>query len=97
MTEESAVVASIRGRLAALTPQVVEIFDESGDHVGHEGAKAGGGHYQLLIVASAFEGQPRVARHRLVYQALGPMMQREIHALAITAYTPEELARALPA
>jgi len=80
-----------------LAPQVIEIYDESGEHIGHEGARGGGGHYRLLIVASAFEGQPRLARHRLVYQALGAMMQREIHALAITAYTPEELARVLPA
>jgi len=97
MAGEPSVVASIRERLATLSPQVLEIYDESGEHIGHEGAKGGGGHYQLLIVASAFEGQPRLARHRLVYQALGAMMQREIHALAITAYTPEELARTLPA
>jgi BolA protein len=90
------VVASMRDRLAALAPDVVEIYDESGEHVGHEGAQGGGGHYQLLIVARAFEGESRVARHRMIYAALGPLLQREIHALAINAYTPEELARALP-
>jgi BolA protein len=94
---EAAVADAIRGRLAALSPQLVEIHDESGEHVGHEGARSGGGHYRLLIVADVFQGQPRVARHRLIYRALGGMMQREIHALAITAYTPEELTRALPA
>ena len=96
-TSESAVVAAIRDRLDALRPQLIEIYDESGEHIGHEGAKGGGGHYRLLIVADAFEGQARLARHRLIYRALGAMMQREIHALAITAYTPTELARALPA
>ena len=96
MVNDSKVVASMRDRLAALAPDVVEIYDESGEHVGHEGAKGGGGHYQLLIVARAFEGESRVARHRMIYAALGSMLQQEIHALAINAYTPEELARALP-
>jgi BolA protein len=90
------VVASMRERLAALVPDLVEIYDESVEHLGHAGAKAGGGHYQLLIVARAFEGESRVARHRMIYAALGTLLEREIHALAINAYTPEELARALP-
>ena len=97
LTSDGAVVAAIRDRLAALSPLVIEIYDESREHIGHEGAKAGGGHYRLLIVADVFEGQARLARHRLIYRALGAMMQREIHALAITAYTPDELAKALPA
>lgn len=92
----NAIPELMRNRLAALAPDVVEIYDESGEHVGHEGAKGGGGHYQLLIVSRVFEGEPRLARHRMVYAALGGMLQREIHALAISAYTPEELARALP-
>ncbi len=86
------VVGAMRERLAALAPERVEIFDESAAHAGHEGAKAGGGHYRLLVVARAFEGASRVARHRMVYAALGGLLQREIHALAISAYTPEELA-----
>jgi BolA protein len=91
------VVVAMRERLAVLAPDLVEIYDESAEHAGHEGAKGGGGHYQLLIVARAFESAPRVARHRMIYAALGTLLQREIHALAISAYTPEELARALPA
>lgn len=91
MAGDSEIVAMMRERLAALAPDVVEIYDESHEHIGHAGAKGGGGHFQLLIVARAFQGQPRLTRHRLVYQALGALMQREIHALAITAYTPEEL------
>ncbi|WP_205172694.1 BolA family transcriptional regulator, partial [Burkholderia sp. LMG 13014] len=48
------------------------------------------GHFTVTIVSAAFAGKPRVARHRLVYDALADAMQRGIHALAIVAYTPEE-------
>lgn len=85
------VAERMRERLAALEPQTVDILDESGKHVGHEGARGGGGHYQLLIVADRFRGVARQARHRMVYQALGPLMQHDIHALAIQAYAPDEL------
>lgn len=81
----------IRGRLAGLHPESLEILDESGDHVGHAGARDGGGHYQLIIVSKAFVDQPPQARHRMIYAALGTMMHKEIHALAIKAYTPEEI------
>jgi len=84
-------LAQIRERLATLAPESLELLDESGRHVGHEGARDGGGHYQLIIVSAAFSGQGLQARHRMVYQALGPMMQRQIHALAIKAYTPDEI------
>lgn len=89
-------VAQMEQRLAALEPELVEIYDESSEHVGHAGAQSGGGHYQLLIVSRRFHDQSRVARHRMIYQALGGMMQKEIHALAITALTPEELREVLP-
>lgn len=81
----------IRDRLAALHPESLEILDESGDHVGHDGARDGGGHYQLIIVSRAFENQAPQARHRMIYAALEPMMHKEIHALAIKAYAPEEI------
>ncbi|HKQ24395.1 MAG TPA: BolA family protein [Burkholderiales bacterium] len=80
----------IRERLASLTPDALEVFDESHEHAGHAGAKDGGGHYQLVIVSREFTGKPAVARHRLVYQALSDLMPKRIHALAIRAYTPEE-------
>lgn len=86
----------MREHLAVLEPETVEIFDESGEHVGHAGARGGGGHYQLLICSHQFEGQSRIARHRMVYAALNGLMQTQIHALAITAYTPEELNAAFP-
>lgn len=77
-------------KLRALSPQTVEIEDESAKHVGHAGAQSGGGHYRIVIVSSEFAGKASVARHRLVYDALGEMMHREIHALAIRALTPDE-------
>lgn len=85
------VAATMRDRLAELSPESVEILDESGAHVGHAGAKDGGGHYQLIIVSQAFAQQPLQARHRMVYAALGSLMHREIHALAIKAYAPDEI------
>ena len=85
------VVEQIEERLAVLQPESLEIADESAQHAGHEGAKGGGGHYQLLIVSPRFAGLPIQQRHRMIYQALGPMMQTEIHALAIRAYAPDEI------
>ncbi|PCE28628.1 BolA family transcriptional regulator [Paraburkholderia acidicola] len=84
-------IALIEARLgAALAPVVsLEVRDDSAQHAGHAGASAGG-HYSVTIVAAAFAGRARVARHRMVYDALADAMQRGIHALAITAYTPEE-------
>lgn len=83
-------IAEIERRLAPLAPESVEILDESGKHVGHEGAKGGGGHYFLTIVSPQFAGKPPMARHRMVYDALSDLMHREIHALSIKALTPDE-------
>lgn len=84
-------VERIQQRLAVLAPERVQIVDESGKHAGHEGAKSGGGHYQLLIVSRQFAGKPVMARHRMVYAALAELMQKEIHALSIKACTPDEI------
>ena len=81
----------MREKLAALSPESMEILDESAKHAGHEGAKSGGGHYWLTIVSSRFSGQGTLARHRLVYETLGDMMHKEIHALSIKAYAPDEI------
>jgi BolA family transcriptional regulator, general stress-responsive regulator len=81
----------IRERLGKLQPVSLEIKDESGKHIGHAGARDGGGHYQLTIVSSAFAGASRLNRHRMIYDALGDLMRREIHALAIDAFAPGEL------
>ena len=82
---------AIRERLAVLEPQSLDLLDESGQHAGHEGAKAGGSHFRLTIISPRFAGHDKLARHRMIYAALGSLMQREIHALAIRAFTPDEL------
>jgi BolA family transcriptional regulator, general stress-responsive regulator len=84
------VARSIEQRLAALEPSRLELADDSALHAGHEGAKGGGGHYRLTIVSRQFSGKNTVARHRMIYAALGTMMQQQIHALAIRAYAPDE-------
>jgi BolA protein len=84
-------IENIRQKLAVLQPESMEILDESGNHIGHEGAKGGGGHYQLLLVSPRFHGVALPARHRMVYDALGPMMKHDIHALSIKAYAPDEI------
>jgi BolA protein len=85
------VAARIRERLATLEPSSLELVDESAQHAGHAGARPGGDtHWRLTIVSPRFAGQPTVARHRMIYQALGELMQHPIHALAITARAPEE-------
>ncbi|HVV97155.1 MAG TPA: BolA family protein [Rhodanobacteraceae bacterium] len=81
----------MRRRLTlALSPEALDIDDESHRHAGHEGARDGRGHFRVRIVSAAFAGQPVLARHRAVYAALGELMQTDIHALAIDARTPEE-------
>jgi BolA protein len=85
------VAARIRERLAVLEPLGIELVDESAQHAGHAGWRPGGGtHWRLSIVSARFAGQSTLARHRMVYQALGELMQNPIHALAITARAPEE-------
>jgi BolA protein len=85
------VAQTIRERLAALEPQALDLIDESDMHRGHAGYREGGGsHWRLSIVSARFCGQSTVERHRMIYRALGSLMQHPIHALAITARSPEE-------
>ena len=77
--------------LEVFQPSKIEIIDDSHKHAGHEGARSGGGHYTLYIVSTQFAGKPTLARHRMIYSALGEMMKHDIHALNVKAYTPEEL------
>ena len=80
----------IREKLQALNPVVLDLRDESEQHAGHAGHRPGGGtHWQLHIVSEAFRGKSAVARHRMVYEALGDLMHRDIHALRIEASAPE--------
>lgn len=85
------VAAEIRRRLARLQPIRVELIDESARHAGHAGARPQGeSHFRLLIVADAFSGRSRIERQRMVYGALGDLMQTDVHALAIEARAPGE-------
>jgi BolA protein len=85
------VEVAIRGKLATLRPVRMELRDESDQHIGHAGARpSGGSHWQLTIVSEAFRGKSAVARHRMVYEALGDLMERDIHALRIEALAPEQ-------
>jgi BolA protein len=68
----------------------LEIEDESARHVGHEGARGGGGHYRALLVSPDFAGLAPLERHRAVYAAVGDMIPAQIHALSLRAFTPEE-------
>ena len=78
--------AAIRERLSVLQPESVALVDEDHLHIGHG---ATGAHWQLTIVSEAFRGKTALARHRMVYEALGDLMKREIHALKIEASPPE--------
>jgi BolA protein len=75
--------------LQALEPQQLVWNDDSHLHVGHAGAREGG-HYRLLLVSERFAGMTRVARHRLIYDALGPLGPLGVHALQIDAKAPGE-------
>ncbi|KPK08886.1 MAG: hypothetical protein AMJ64_02005 [Betaproteobacteria bacterium SG8_39] len=85
------VEAEIRARLAGLEPELIELVDESERHRGHAGWQPGGGtHWRLRLVSPRFAGKTTLARHRMVYQTLGDLMQHPIHALAIQARAPGE-------
>lgn len=74
---------------AALAPTALEVTDDSHLHAGHAGAREGR-HFTVRITAGAFNGLSRVARHRLIYDALQLLIPRGIHALAIEARAPGE-------
>ncbi len=78
---------------SALAPTRLEIQDDSADHAGHAGS-SGGAHVSVVVVSAAFEGKSPVARHRMIYAALGDAMKQQVHALAIVARTPAEDAAA---
>ena len=91
MTMAADRLTRLRERLtASLTPEKLEISDDSHRHVGHAGAR-GGGHFTVRIVAQAFKDKPLIERHRMIYDLLHDMMHGEIHALSIQARSPDEL------
>lgn len=88
--------ALIEQRLrAALEPERLAIVDDGAGHAGHAGAREGG-HFTVHVVSAAFAGKPLIQRHRLVHAAVADLMRREIHALSIRAWTPEEAPTPIP-
>ena len=81
----------IEQKLAVLAPDSVELIDDSDKHVGHEGAKGGGGHFQLVIVSQSFDGKSTAFTYLAASASVGELLEREIHALTIKAYTPDEI------
>ena len=73
------------------SPVEIEVLDESHKHVGHVGARSGKGHFKLTIISKRFEGLPMIQRQRLVYRALGSLMETDIHALSMSTLTPSEI------
>ncbi len=86
------VAEQIRRALAdAFSPVRLEVEDQSHLHAGHMGARPEGEtHFHVTIVASAFEGQLRVARHRLVNKVLAQLLADRVHALQLTTLAPDE-------
>lgn len=75
----------------ALSPEHLEVIDESHLHVGHPGARDGRGHFRVRIAATGLEGLSRLQCHRRIYAALGDMMQTDIHALSIENESSNDL------
>lgn len=67
----------------ALKPEQLEVIDDSHKHIGHAGAKEGKGHFTVVIKSEALDGKRMLQQHRMIYEALGDMMETDIHALAI--------------
>ncbi|MBT3706368.1 MAG: BolA family transcriptional regulator [Proteobacteria bacterium] len=74
-----------------LGAESVEIEDQSHLHAGHAGAASGGGHYDVIVISSAFNDLNTLGRHRLIYRAVDDLMKKEIHALSIQAFSPDEV------
>jgi BolA protein len=90
LTNDQRVLLIRRHLTAALEPNDLAISDDSHLHAGHEGAREGKGHFSVQITSSHFEGLNPIKRHRLIYEALGTLMETDIHALSIDARTPDQ-------
>ncbi len=79
----------LRERLnSAFSPVLLDIQDESHLHAGHAGAAGGHGHFRVYIVAEGFRGIPLLSAHRLIYAAVGDLLQTDIHALTLDVGVP---------
>lgn len=88
MTREDKIKKALQ---EALTIESLMIIDDSEKHKGHAGAQTGMSHYSIEIISPDFEGCNTVKRHRMVYDAIGSLMQTDIHALCIKALTPTDI------
>lgn len=92
MTESRTRIEKIRLAIElSLKPSSLEIIDQSHRHAGHAGARDGRGHFDVRVVSELFKGKLPLARHRLVFAAVGNLMETDIHALSIKALSPDEL------
>ncbi len=76
---------------SSLKPSSLDIIDQSHRHAGHVGARDGRGHFDVRVVSELFKGKLPLARHRLVFAAVGNLMETDIHALSIKALSPDEV------
>lgn len=74
----------------AFEPERLEVKDDSASHAGHGGFDPQGSHFSVFLVSQAFAGKSRIARHRLVYDALASMLAHDIHALVLDLHAPDE-------
>jgi BolA family transcriptional regulator, general stress-responsive regulator len=90
------VAAAIQGKLTStFAPIALDVRDESARHAGHDGATRDDGsqgetHFHVRIVSAAFDGVSRVERQRRVYAALKDELAGPVHALSLSALTPDE-------
>lgn len=82
-------IEEINKRLQTLLPSELEIQDDSHLHAGHKG-NGGGGHFTIKIISAEFNGKSQVARHRAIYQLMGDLIPKQIHALSIHAIASDE-------
>ena len=81
----------LRRRLEeAFEPQELLVKDQSQLHIGHEGARDGKGHFDVMVVSTRFEDVSRLRRHQMIYDAVRDLIESDIHALRIRALTPAE-------
>ena len=92
MNRPDRIAELLSGALAPLHLDVIDDSDQHADHAGHGGA----GHFRVRILSERFRGLPVLARHRLVYEALRPLIPAEVHALSIEADAPGERASPPP-
>jgi BolA protein len=84
-------IQSIRTCLTQeFAPAELDVIDDSHLHAGHIGAKDGRGHFRVRIIAEQFRNVKPIQRHRMIFEALGSLMETDIHALSITADAPEQ-------